>query len=427
MTQHTRIFSVERSTVDPEAGTFEAVLFTDGEASDGHILSIKGGKIPERMPLFVNHAADPTTQLGSLYYAGKGDHEVRVRGEIMLDGEGAPLEVRRDLLAKMAAGHVSRMSGRWDADDKDAKRRVNLPSDHPAFVDEKKETESRKRWGYYFEKWQAMEGSVVGLGADPQAVMRWARDEDSPECVRDFWKAQVPDAQRQGLLATLSTNVREIVNAGVEPGEIAGVVFGDLPPLDNWTATTRTDTNGTLPTNVADDPDVEPEPADAAEAAAGDVAHIGEILERLRAIDARLEEITAAQAETDEELTEIADEAQPTADEEIDRRVAERTDEIRDALTKRLDAFEQRLAGQWRRLTNANEEQERGNGDPLPPIERPRDVIAHLRAGLAAARREGIETIRAEISKARGGSVSNGTGTRPGSRADRRGAQEAEG
>lgn len=399
MTQHTRIFSVDRSSVDAESGTFEATLFTDGEASDGHILNIKGGKIPKRMPLFVNHTADPTTQLGSLYPVGKTDHEVRVRGEIMLDGDGAPLEVRRDLLAKMAAGHVSRMSGRWDAADKDVQRRVNLPADHFAHVDEKK-ADSRQLWGLYFDKWEAMEGSVVGLGADPQAVMRWARDEESPECVREFWKAQVPGAQLQGVLASLQAYIREAISAGVDPEQVADLLRNPQQPEPEQEPVEAAPVE---PERA--EPEPEPTPSEVAEAAAGEVASIATVLERLSAIDARLTELRTAQAETDEQVAEIAsDDAAVIDAEEIDRRLAERTDAIREALTKRLDAFEQKVASHWRRLTDADEGQERGNGDPLPPIERPRDVFAHLRDGMDAVRREAIETIRAEISKARGGS-----------------------
>jgi len=347
MTQYTRQFDVERASVDPEAGTFEAVLFTDGEASDGHVLNIQGGKIPDRMPLFVNHSADPTTQLGSLYLAGVDDHKVRVRGEVFTEGEGAPLEVRRDLLAKMAAGHVSRMSGRWDARDKDVKRRVNLPSDHPAFVDDAKETESRKRWGLYFEKWQAMEGSIVGLGADPQAVMRWARDEETPEAVRDFWREQVPGAQREGLLATLRQSVREVLDAGVTPEDVSACLALDSTEPDE-----------------AADPDGLPEqPTDIRE-----------------------------------------DEPEDDGNSEIE----EAHDRI-DALTERLDALEARLADMATSQPGVIEDPEREEpeGEPLPPdpaveVVTPQQVFAELREGLRVARVDMLQELRARLAAARG-------------------------
>jgi hypothetical protein len=115
---HERAFEISRASVNEETGEFRATLFTSGEASDGHILNIPGGDVPKRMPLFINHSADPTTQLGSIYLDGRDDRAIQVRGQIMLEGEGREAEIRRDILAKIAAGHVSRMSGRWDADDK---------------------------------------------------------------------------------------------------------------------------------------------------------------------------------------------------------------------------------------------------------------------------------------------------------------------
>lgn len=189
---YSRSFTVERASVNEETGEFRAVLFTDGEATDGHMLNIAGGKIPERMPLFVNHRADPREQLGSLFFDRTTPHQVHVRGQIFLDGDGNERAIRRDIMAKIAAGHVSRMSGRWDADPANVKRRADLPSDHPAYVGEK--AKGAKRYGLYFDKWEAMEGSIVGLGADPQATMRWAEDESLPEPVRAFYRQLAEDA-----------------------------------------------------------------------------------------------------------------------------------------------------------------------------------------------------------------------------------------
>jgi hypothetical protein len=363
MTQHTRIFEVERASVDPEAGTFEAVLFTDGEASDGHILNIKGGKVPERMPLFVNHSSDPTTQLGSLYALGGDNHKVRVRGEVFTEGEGAPLEVRKDLLAKMAAGHVSRMSGRWDAADKNIKRRVNLPSDHPAFVDDSKETESRKRWGLYFEKWTAMEGSVVGLGADPQAVMRWAHDAESPECVREFWRGQVPEAQDQGLRGVLTNAARAALDAGIHPEEVADCVSAVLPFTIRAGTTARTE-------SAIDAADVD---------ATSDEAVVG-----LDDLDAPTlgEEYIGSANEREEAL------------EELHGRV--------DALVERLDAMEAEPAEPAPAPVAAEEPGRVEPDEPPPSVMTPREVIAALSEGLDGAKDRVVERFRAEIEKAQG-------------------------
>jgi len=152
-----RGIEIDRARVNEETGEFRAVLFTDGEASDGHILSIEGGRIPDQIPLFVNHAADPRTQVGSLFFERKTPHQVHMRGQVFLDGSGPELEIRRDLMAKIAAGHVARMSGRWDAPADKVKPRAGLAPDHPAYVDPAK-AKGAKRYGMFFEEWTAMEG-----------------------------------------------------------------------------------------------------------------------------------------------------------------------------------------------------------------------------------------------------------------------------
>lgn len=182
-----RTFDLQRGAIDPETGRFPAVVFTDGEASDGHILSIAGATLPARMPLFVNHQADPTSQLGSLVEPQRGDHEVRYTGELELTGSGPLADIRRDVALMMARGHVYRMSGRWDARQEDAVLRSALPNDHPAYVSER--ATGAKRYGLYFKRWAGLEGSLVGLGADPKALAGRAQEADCPEVARDFWRS----------------------------------------------------------------------------------------------------------------------------------------------------------------------------------------------------------------------------------------------
>jgi hypothetical protein len=194
MTLYSREFDLERAEVDLETGVIRNLaVFTGGEATDGHVLSIDGARPGDSMPMFVQHEADPRTQLGTLLKPRKDGDALVYDGEILIDGQGEQADIRRDLLLKIQRGHVKRLSGRWDADEKDIKRRTDLPKDHPAYVGEN--AKGAKRYGLYFSRWVPMEGSVVGLGADPQAVMRWSRDEDSPECVRDFWRAQIPEGE----------------------------------------------------------------------------------------------------------------------------------------------------------------------------------------------------------------------------------------
>lgn len=206
-----RTFTLDRAKVNEETGEFRAVLFTDGEASDGHILNISGGFVPRQMPLFVNHWADPREQLGSIFFERKTAHQIHVRGQIFLDGEGPEASIRRDIMAKIAAGHVSRMSGRWDAEPEDVKRRTDLDKGHPAYVNPEK-VRGRKRYGLYFEKWVGQEGSVVGLGADPQATMRWAEDEELPEEVRNFWRSQVEAIHREQESEPVEDESEELEN-----------------------------------------------------------------------------------------------------------------------------------------------------------------------------------------------------------------------
>jgi hypothetical protein len=118
-----------------------------------------------------------------------------MRGEIFTEGDGAEADIRRDIMAKIAAGHVSRMSGRWDADEADVQRRTDLDTDHPAFVSDKKaKNDSRYRYGLHFGAWRALEGSVVGLGADKAATMRFA-EEATSEPVREFWRSLAAPAE----------------------------------------------------------------------------------------------------------------------------------------------------------------------------------------------------------------------------------------
>jgi hypothetical protein len=194
-----RTLSFDRASVDVDAGTFDAVVFTGGEASDGHLLNVRGGEIPDTIPLFVNHSADPRTQLGTLHRLRSTDNEVVMRGEILTDGVGAEAEIRRDILLKMSRGHVARMSGRWDADESSTRRRASLPEDHPGHPP--KDASSAQKFGSFFDTWRAMEGSVVGLGADQDATVRFAEDPDATEAVRGFWRELVEgdEAREQPL------------------------------------------------------------------------------------------------------------------------------------------------------------------------------------------------------------------------------------
>jgi hypothetical protein len=194
MSEYKRMARIEG--IDLDTGTFSMTLATEGEASDGDILSIKGGQIPERMPMLNGHYNSATEQLGSITNPEKllKDSPPRLKavGHIEMAGEGASAEIRRDLAHMIDKGHVTGVSIRWDDVPGKSVRRVNLPSDHPYFVDAEAETDHRKRYGIYFEEWRAMEGSVVALGADPQALIGRADQTDGE--VSSFWRAMAADA-----------------------------------------------------------------------------------------------------------------------------------------------------------------------------------------------------------------------------------------
>ena len=227
MSDYKRTAHVRAGTTDAKAGTFEAVLFTGGEASDGHILDVRGAGLPEKIPMFVNHFPDPTEQVGSFYPRLEGG-EVIARGEIFMGGEGAAADIRRDLMAKIAAGHVGQVSGRWDADPDNTVARTSLPKDHPAHVPGN--AKGAKRFGQLFQKWRAMEGSIVGLGADPAAVMRFARDEAAPDHVREFWAAQAEDEEQTPEARTIA-EMRERLDAMHE--RLAALETDDRPTVED--------------------------------------------------------------------------------------------------------------------------------------------------------------------------------------------------
>jgi hypothetical protein len=157
-------------SINLETGEFPMVLATEGEASDGHILSIRGGSFPDSLPLQLSHANDPQATLGSIRGFEKQLKEnparVTAMGQIELTGPSA--EARRDLAHMISKGHVNRVSIRWDGT-KATPRRA-LPREHPAYVAED-EPSFIKRSGVFFEEWRALEGSVVAVPADSEAVI----------------------------------------------------------------------------------------------------------------------------------------------------------------------------------------------------------------------------------------------------------------
>ena len=177
-----------------ETGIFEMTLATDGEASDGHILAIEGAAAFESIPLLVSHANDPMALLGRVSHARQelksSPKRLRATGQIELEGDGMPAEIRRDLALMVEKGHLGAVSVRWE-EMAPPRRRTELPKGHPARVEDD-EPDARKRSGLFFEKWRPLEGSVVAIGADPYALI--GRAEHGSEIARQFWRGMASEA-----------------------------------------------------------------------------------------------------------------------------------------------------------------------------------------------------------------------------------------
>lgn len=241
--QRTAPATLERGKRDGDRFRFGMTLATEGEASDGHILSIRGGEIPERFPLLAVHDAYALeSTLGSVvegrkHYAGEIP-ELRATGEINLEGEGDAADARRDVANMIEAGDLSAVSIRWEPID--AVRRINLPGDHPAFVDPE-DPDPRKRYGLFFKKWRAVEGSVVPIGADAAAKIAARADAwraKGREAVATFVRTFVAPAPADPAAAALETLVegaRLARAAGVELEEIRRGL-AELLELDAYVA-----------------------------------------------------------------------------------------------------------------------------------------------------------------------------------------------
>ncbi len=215
--QYERTCSIERAEDGAAAGLISGILATNGEALDGHILNMDGVNLPDRAPLLFGH--DDYTGTGNLgswtgfrkFGEGKklGKHGIRGTAQIELSGEGSQAAWRSDVAHMIDKGHIGAFSVRWD-EIGDPVARVNLPSDHPAFVDSKK-ANGRQRWGLYFDKWRLLEGSVVTLGADPAALL--GRMQASHGDVRGYWRKAINYA------LTEREEVAGLVGVHLENGE----------------------------------------------------------------------------------------------------------------------------------------------------------------------------------------------------------------
>jgi hypothetical protein len=217
-----RTFEIERGGIDLESGSFPMILASEGEASDGHVLNIRGASIPEKMPLQLSHANSPLDTLGSITHASTGTKAgvrvLRAIGKIEMGGEGPQADIRRDLALMISEGHVGSVSLR--AEGTKVIPRRELPKNHRAFV-EANEPDMLKRFGLFFEEFNALEGSIVALGADRNAII--GRSMETEGAVQEFWRGFVEEEveQEEELLDT--SEIEDVRSLERFLGEMPGI------------------------------------------------------------------------------------------------------------------------------------------------------------------------------------------------------------
>ena len=191
--QYRRTIALERAE-GAQLGVIRAVLATDGEASDGHVLSIRGGEVAAGIPLLFGHdASSGRANLGSWKSFTFKPHEIHGEAVIELEGAGEQRAWREDVAHMVAAGHIGAVSVRWEPIGKPIKRTALAPAS-PAYVDAERETDWAKLNGYYFPRWRALEGSIVTLGADKAALIQ--RSLETSGRVAELWREVVEELER---------------------------------------------------------------------------------------------------------------------------------------------------------------------------------------------------------------------------------------
>jgi hypothetical protein len=171
-----RTSTIDRAGVKPvsKTGQVSGILATSGEASDGHILNVGGGKLKRGSPLLFNHDAIDGNLGSWVDFDATGD-VIRGTAQIELDGIGEKAAWRNDVAFMVDQGHIPGFSIRWK-ETKTPTRRVDLAKDHPAYVDAEREQDFNKLYGLYFDRWQMLEGSIVTLPSDQGALIGRMRD-----------------------------------------------------------------------------------------------------------------------------------------------------------------------------------------------------------------------------------------------------------
>ena len=236
----------ERGVINLDTGVMNVTSFTNGNASDGHIIHVKGLESDLQLSMFINHDADPTRTMGGLTKPRlKGNPMVlggqRLRHEARIDmgGDGAWPDVRRDVARQIEQGNINGMSGRWE-ELEPPKLRSELDASHYAFT---KAGANAYSPPLFFPSARILEVSIVGVPADQAAVIGRSQDLSSPAHVRDFYKAMAqgdPMTREQALTCLFE-----------EAGRIEGLVEVESESCGRFYVP-RQFTTGDLVVNIVD-------------------------------------------------------------------------------------------------------------------------------------------------------------------------------
>lgn len=224
--------TLERAVEAPGTdGIFTSILASEGEASDGHILSIRGLQTyPELPMLFGHYSSEQIPLVGTIRKptkSFKAPAVVRVEGQININGDGVLSEIRRGLWQLVQDGDLKAMSARAEALKVTPRR--NLGKDHPAFIDETKiDGNDARRFGQFIERSKMIEGSLVAIGADPKALIGRA-DEAGNDAVKVFFRAcsASVESDEKGLgqlgdaFTALRSCIDDVKELGVDDDELA--------------------------------------------------------------------------------------------------------------------------------------------------------------------------------------------------------------
>jgi len=185
MIHATTQLGIERESVSSDGAEFRAILATNGEASDGHVLHVPGIQMRQSIPLLFRHDSTPMVPtLGRVsdpqVVRESGLDRLRVTSRINLVSGGdqdSLIGIRQGFAALVRSGDLDAMSIRWDPVVGKFVSRASLPASHPAHVP--RGTEGPAQFGTFFEASIAREGSLVAIGADPEALVGRARSAQS--------------------------------------------------------------------------------------------------------------------------------------------------------------------------------------------------------------------------------------------------------